>query len=299
MTLPYANLMKSFRLIIFLLILLVVAGGFWFKGDILGFYNNFGKNLENFQKTDLGNMLTEVGKEILTPPPLHIGGKENKVVLVKDKVIAQTNIQRYNNDLLIPLFENSKLNAVAQAKAEDMFEGQYFEHISPSGVDPGTLVKSFGYNYITTGENLILGNFSSEKEMVQLWMESPGHRANILNERFTEIGVAVLKGTYKGETVWIGVQEFGLPFSSCPEASYSLKNEIEYNKATLDQMTFQINAKRNEIERAGKRSENYNLLIDEYNDLVAQYNQLNEKTKILIVNYNSQINNFNKCVTGN
>src|SRR3989344_3216924 len=109
------------------------------------------------------------------------------------------------------------------------------------------------------GENLILGNFLSEKEAVQHWMDSPGHRANILNNRFTEIGVAFIKGQYQGDTVWIGVQE---------------------------------------IENTNSKSSRYNVLVDEYNALVASYNPLNQETKNLIFQYNSQVNNFNQCVAG-
>ena len=80
-----------------------------------------------------------------------------------------------------------------------------FEHTSPSGVDPGKLVQSYGYDYIVAGENLILGNFSSEKEVVQDWMNSPGHRANILNGSYKRTGVAAYR-TEDGTIYWC--QEF-------------------------------------------------------------------------------------------
>ena len=287
-------------LILFLVFLAFAFGALYFKEDILfavqRIYGNFDSSLQNFQKTELGNIINEFKKEVLTPPPLNVGGKETQAVLTKDKVIAQTNIQRYNNGLLIPLIENAELSAAAKAKAEDMFLNQYFEHVSPSGIDPGELVKSWGYQYIVTGENLILGNFESEKEMVQLWMDSPPHRENILNNRFSEIGVAVVKGKYKGQTVWIGVQEFGLPLSSCVEPDTVLKNKIESNKNILDQLASQIESKKNEIENTNPRSPKYNSLVDEYNNMVAQYNSLNNETKNLILQYNKQVNFFNQCV---
>lgn len=239
------------QVIILILILLVLSSSFYFQDSILSIYNNFRESLQKFvpmiissrildeigKKTDLSNIINEVKKEILTSTPLNIGGKENQAVLTKAKIIAQTNIQRYNNDLLSPLFENAKLNASAKAKADDMFLNQYFEHISPLGVDPGALVKSYGYEYIVAGENLILGNFADEKELVQAWMASPGHRANILNNRFTEIGAAIIKGTYNGKTAWIGVQEFGLPLSACSQPDVGLKTEISDNKIQLDQLS--------------------------------------------------------------
>ncbi len=148
------------------------------------------------------------------------------------------------------------------------------------------------------GENLILGNFASEQEVVQDWMNSPGHRANILNTRFVDIGVAIIKGTYKGETVWVGVQEFGLPLSSCQSPSANLKAEIDTDKVDLDQLAAQIDAKRNQINNTGSQDPGYNAMVDQYNNLVSQYNQLNQATKNVIEEYNAQINNFNQCVQG-
>ena len=147
--------------------------------------------------------------------------------------------------------------------------------------------------------NLILGNFSSEKEVVQEWMDSPGHRANILNNRYAEIGVAVIKGTYKGESVWIGVQEFGLPLSTCNEPSISQKNQINSNQNQLDFLSAEINQKRAEIDNVNRRSAGYNILVREYNDLVSQYNLLANETKNLVNQYNQEVNNFNACVAGN
>ncbi len=287
------------KIIILGMVLAATVVGFMFKDQLLGLYNTTAKNLQNFQKNDLGNIVEQIKKEILAPTPLHIGGNANNAVFVKSKIIAQTNIQRYDNGQLLPLLENMSLNASAKAKADDMFSNQYFEHISPSGVGPGELVKNHGYDYILTGENLILGNFKSEAEIVQAWMNSPGHRANIVNNRFTEIGVAIVKGTYKGETVWIGVQEFGLPLSACPQSSDALKAQIEVNKVKLDDLIVQIDAKRLEIERISRNDKKYNKLVDEYNTLVAEYNPLNDQTKSLINRYNTQINTFNVCVSGN
>ena len=133
-----------------------------------------------------------------------------EVVLVKRKIIEETNVQRKTNGLPA-LSENATLDEVAKSKAYDMFRNQYFDHVSPTGVGPEELAESLGYNYSFQGENLLMGNFISEKAMVQDWMNSPGHRANILNSHYTEIGVSVVKEKYKGKTVWIGVQEFGSP----------------------------------------------------------------------------------------
>ena len=272
------------KTIIFLFIILILAGaGFYFKNDILDIYQNFTKGVQDFKKIDVGNIITEVSKDILIPPPLQVGGRPSQVVLTKSGIILQTNLQRQGNGNFPALKENTKLDEAASVKVNDMFKNQYFEHTSLSGVDPGQLVLNYGYKYIVAGENLILGNFASEKELVQAWMDSPGHRANILNNRYSEIGVAVVKGTYKGETVWMGVQEFGLPLSSCSEPSFTLKNEINDKKAQLDQMSAQLDSERS---------------ADIYNQLVSQYQSLASDVKVLILQYNNQVNIFNQCVKG-
>lgn len=287
---------KIIPLIILLLALVTI--GFYFRDSLFKIYNDVGENFQSLQKTDLGKVIDQIKRDVFAPTPLNVGGEANQVVLTKGKIVAETNRQRFDNGMLPPLVENSKLSAAALAKANDMFESQYFDHISPSGVGPGDLVKNHGYEYIVAGENLILGNFKDEKEVVQLWMDSPGHRANILNERFTEIGVAIVKGTYKGQTVWIGVQEFGLPLSTCEGPSKSLKDQIDDNQIKLDQLSLQINQKKSEIESTNRRSPEYNQRVNEYNQLVEEYNVLVKATKNLISQYNNQVNSFNACVEG-
>jgi len=275
----------NFKKIIVILILVVgVAGaGFLFK-----------ENLPKINK-DFGNLIAEATKEVLTPPPLNVGGIDKKVVLTADAIIEETNLQRQENGDLPALSENELLTEAALAKAQDMFKKQYFEHESPSGVTPGQLVQNAGYEFIVAGENLILGNFFSEKELVQAWMDSPGHRANILNNKYTEIGVAVIKGTYEGRSVWIGVQEFGLPLSTCPDPSEALKMQIEQTKASLEGMSTQIEQIKDEIKNTDRRAENYNNLVSLYNQLVANYNSAAENLKSQISQYNIEVNNFNNC----
>lgn len=281
---------KTKAIIIFILIVAAFVTGVYF----------FIPGAKNFQQIDFGSLVNQVAKEIVSPPPLNIGGTQKNVVLVKDKIIEQTNFQRALNqsEPLEALKENQILDAVALAKANDMFKNQYFDHVSPAGVGPGQLAEQYGYDYIVEGENLILGNFSSEQELVQDWMNSPGHRANILNNRYTEIGVAIVKGVYKGESVWIGVQEFGLPVSSCQQPNAAVKNQIEFNEAQLDEIVLQINQRRQQIESADSRTKVYRQMVEDYNNLVKEYNSLADQTKSLISQYNQQVNIFNACVSG-
>lgn len=290
--------MKFKAIIIFILVVAAFGAGVYFKDDAIRFYNGLNKQVQDFKKTEIGQTISQVGKEILTPSPLNAGGASNKVVLLQSKIITETNLQRQENGGLPALKENAKLDEAAAAKANDMFLNQYFEHISPSGVGPGDLAQKYGYDYIVEGENLILGNFSSEKEVVQDWMNSPGHRANILNNRYTEIGAAVIKGTYKGETVWIGVQEFGLSLSACLQPSVSLKNQIDSDQAQLNDLSSQIADAKAQIDSTNQKSAAYDQMVNDYNQLVAQYNSLAQTTKNIIATYNNQVNTFNSCVAG-
>jgi len=294
------NAMGKFKTIVILVLIIAAFGaGVYFRDDAINFYNSLNKRVADFQKTDIGQTISEAGKQIFAPSPLNVGGRPGGSVLLQSKIIAETNLQRQENGNLTALKENAKLDAAAAAKANDMFLSQYFEHISPLGVGPGELVQNYGYDYIVAGENLILGNFLSEKEVVDDWMASPGHRANILNNRYTEIGVAVIKGTYEGETVWIGVQEFGLPLSTCAQPNEALKNQIDSEKTQLDELSFEIDTAKNQIENTNKKSPAHRQMVDDYNQLVAQYNSLAEQVKGNIATYNNQVNNFNNCVAGN
>jgi hypothetical protein len=150
---------------------------------------------------------------------------------------------------------------------------------------------------LLTGENLILGNFENEAELVQDWMNSPGHRANILNAGYTEIGVSVIKGEYKGESVWIAVQEFGLPVSACTKPSEDLKNQIDLKQIEIDQLMLSITAKKEEIEKTNKNSAHYNQMIEDYNEMIKRYNLLAEELKSIVGIYNNQVNEFNNCAS--
>lgn len=104
------------------------------------------------------------------------------------------------------------LVAAAQAKANDMVEKGYFAHNSPEGVEPWHWFREVGYDYAYAGENLAV-NFSDSENVEDAWMESPKHRANILNGKFTHIGIATASGIYEGKKTTFVVQMFGTPRS--------------------------------------------------------------------------------------
>lgn len=84
---------------------------------------------------------------------------------------------------------NAKLDRAAQNHASDMAQRAYFSHVSPDGRSVGNRAKAVGYNYCTIAENIAWGQ-NSEAEALQVWMDSPGHRANNLNRSVTEYGLA-------------------------------------------------------------------------------------------------------------
>jgi uncharacterized protein YkwD len=278
-------------------ILIVVAAAlaaFVFRSDIMLLYSQFTRNLPQIEK-EISNVLQKAGKQIINPPPLVGGGESKNSLLTKEGVIVWTNKQRQAAGLP-NLKENTKLDASAQAKVLDMFLNQYFEHESPSGKGVGDLAEAQGYDFLVIGENLALGNFENDQVLVQAWMDSPGHRANILNVNYQEIGVWVQKGTYQGKTTWIAVQHFGKPLSACPQPPAWLKSQIDADKITLENMEIQIKNLQAEIEQIGRRDRNlYNQKAKGYNDLVLVYNALLAQDKDLISQYNEKIEIFNAC----
>lgn len=127
----------------------------------------------------------------------------------QQELIRLTNVERVKKGLR-ELHENEKLNQAALEKGRNMFEENYWSHYSPSGLDPWGFIASAGYKFSYAGENLAR-NFYKSDEIVNAWMDSPSHRANLLNSHYQEIGIAVLEGTLKGQQTILVVQEFGSP----------------------------------------------------------------------------------------
>ena len=109
--------------------------------------------------------------------------------MTHDGLLAQTNTQRTQNSLGA-LALNSTLNQAAQAKAEDMVTRDYWSHNTPDGKEPWVFITATGYQYQAAGENLAYG-FTDSAGAVTGWMNSPGHRANILNSNYSEVGFGI------------------------------------------------------------------------------------------------------------
>lgn len=109
---------------------------------------------------------------------------------------------------LSSLVINDKLNEAAKKKAADMFDGQYFAHISPEGKTPWDFIKLVKYDYVYAGENLSIG-YVDDQELHLAWMNSPTHRENIMNKNYNEIGLAIEQGKFQGKDTIIVVEMFG------------------------------------------------------------------------------------------
>lgn len=126
---------------------------------------------------------------------LSIPQTDSSVTAFEARVIALVNEHRakYN---LAPLSENWELSRVARFKSQDMCDNKYFSHTSPTYGSPFQMIKAFGISYRTAGENIAYGQRTPEA-VVNAWMNSSGHRANILNASYKQIGVGyVSNGNY-------------------------------------------------------------------------------------------------------
>ncbi len=120
-------------------------------------------------------------------------------------VITMTNLQRATIGL-DPLLLSPELTAAAQAHAEDMAARGYFSHAGLDGSTPATRATAAGYAWIALGENIAQGQ-SAPEQVMQSWMASEGHRSNILNPVFGDIGVGYAISPRTGNPYW--VQLFG------------------------------------------------------------------------------------------
>lgn len=132
------------------------------------------------------------GQKIIVPTQTDIKAQENEVIRL-------VNIQRRNNGLQ-PLTANWQLCRVARYKSQDMINKNYFSHTSPTYGSPFNMMESFGIRFSSAGENIAAGQ-RTPAEVMNSWMNSPGHRSNILSPSFTQIGVGLAK-TSTGKCYW-------------------------------------------------------------------------------------------------
>ncbi|MCL5114137.1 MAG: CAP domain-containing protein [Patescibacteria group bacterium] len=124
-----------------------------------------------------------------------------------EQLLLITNQKRQANGLS-SLSLSPELSAAARNKANDMFAKNYWAHNSTDGKTPWVFIKEAGYNYFYAGENLARG-FNTNSDVMDAWMASPDHRANILSGNYTDVGFAVVNGKLNGEETVLVVEELG------------------------------------------------------------------------------------------
>jgi uncharacterized protein YkwD len=299
---------KKYKIIIIVILLIIPI--FIFRQNIILFVTNIVGQGERLLKTSSNKttILQEEEASIVkvapeTPGALKLINKlinVNETDLTKDQIIIETNIVRVKNKLS-NLTENKLLNLSAEKKLKDILEKQYFEHVSPDGVGIDNLSDEVGYEYILIGENLAMGSFKNDKDLVDAWMGSFGHRKNILKSSYAEIGVAVARGVFNGENVWVAVQHFGTPKSLCPKINISLHEVVKFNQEQINNLEedlrmrlVRINTSRGYSSSKNKAEEAKK--VEEYNNLVNYYNSLVDQVEKDTITYNNQVKSFNDCV---
>jgi uncharacterized protein YkwD len=236
---------------------------------------------------------------INTDIPISNPAQTTKVNTNYSPILTLTNRERADNKLM-PLGSNSVLDQIASLRADDIFDNQYFEHESLDGKTASSLANKLGYGYSLVGENLAMGNFLDDQEIVTAWMESPGHRANILNGKFKELGVVVKEGIFDGSKTTIAVQIFATPLASCPKPNQNTKNLIDSSSLSIKQMQKEKLIMYNNL-NAIKNTPGVDLSY--YNQKVQEYNYFNKKindsvlaVKNMIDLYNIEVSNYNLCI---
>ena len=127
-------------------------------------------------------------------------------------IVEETNSERGG---VGALRRSTTLDTAATMKANHMAQNGYFSHYSPDGVSPWYWFNQAGYSFLHAGENLAV-HFTDSEDIVEAWMNSPTHRANIMNGQFTEIGIGVARGEFEGSDTIFVVQLFGTPTQAAP-----------------------------------------------------------------------------------
>ncbi|OGE88096.1 MAG: hypothetical protein A3J07_01535 [Candidatus Doudnabacteria bacterium RIFCSPLOWO2_02_FULL_49_13] len=214
--------------------------------------------------------------------PAGIGRAEGSIDAVE--LMAKVNLERTQR--FIPsLMTNSRLTTAASAKSHDMLSRSYFAHVDPDGNYVWPRIENAGYSpYLTLGENLAM-DFNSAQGVVDAWMNSPTHRANIVNEKFQDQGLAAIAGAYEPnhDTVMV-VSLFGAlyqtpkptppktsqptaaPTSSAPKPAQSApktiaKAPISAPPATLPKVSISNDAKIDAVSVSDKRLVNLNIVV--------------------------------------
>lgn len=140
--------------------------------------------------------------EVETPEENQNQGQMEELNQFEQQVVELTNNERAKAGLA-PLQADWELSRVAREKSRDMATSSYFDHNSPTYGSPFDMMRAYGINYRTAGENIAKGQ-RTPQEVVNAWMNSPGHRENIMNGNFTHIGVGYVESGNHWTQMFIG-----------------------------------------------------------------------------------------------
>jgi uncharacterized YkwD family protein/spore coat assembly protein SafA len=130
---------------------------------------------------------------------INIPSGTNDIRLLEEEVIRLVNVERSRVGLPA-LVENNEVSRVARIKSNDFVKNNYFSHNSPTYGSPFDMLRSFGVNFTAAAENIASGQRTAS-EVMNFWMNSSGHRANILNPTYNQIGVGVARDN-NGKVFW-------------------------------------------------------------------------------------------------
>ena len=176
-------------------------------------------------------------------------------------IISLTNQERSSLGLN-SLDNNSKLAAAALAKANDMFEKQYWDHFGPNGETPWQFIRGAGYNYVYAGENLAKG-FRTSEGVHEAWMASPTHKANIVSANYKDIGVAVVDGILQGKQTTLVVQMFGNLTTEVAGAVEESKSSSNEEKVTSGDAKVTVGKEEGEIKSIKINSPENNAILND------------------------------------
>lgn len=124
-------------------------------------------------------------------------------------LLAGTNDQRLSHHVST-LSLDTRLSTAAKEKAQDMLTKGYWSHTAPDGTEPWTWIEQSGYTYQDAGENLAK-NFTTAQATIAAWMDSSAHRDNLLNEKYRDVGFAIVNGDIDGKPTTIVVALYATP----------------------------------------------------------------------------------------
>lgn len=127
------------------------------------------------------------------------GSAASAAEITAESVLAEMNVHRATVGLP-PLRHDERLLRAADSRMRDMEERSYWAHVAPDGRSPFVTIRPQGYEFQYAGENLAAG-FETAELLVQSWMESKGHRANVLSPLYQDCGVAVIDGATTGRAI--------------------------------------------------------------------------------------------------